>query len=78
MKSLKIILKKLEEKGVQDAEKVILDVFGAVQESCPEIVADGETSGGEKAAAGVLIPVLAGLKPAVEKLADLNHDGKIG
>lgn len=78
MKSLSIIAKKLEEAGVKDAEKVIVDVFKAVQEACPAIVVDAETSPVEKSFAGIAVPVLAGLLPSVEKLADLNHDGKIG
>lgn len=78
MKSVKIILKKLEEAGVKDAEKVIVDAFKALQDAAPEILADPETSAIEKGAAGVLAPVLAGLKPSIEKLADLNKDGQIG
>lgn len=78
MKSLKIIAKKLEEKGIADAEKVIVDVYKAIQESCPQIVVDSETTAMEKSFAGIALPVLASLNSAVEKLADLNKDGKIG
>jgi hypothetical protein len=78
MKSLKIIVKKLEEKGIKDAEKIVMDVFACIEESLPAIAVDPETSSIEKGSVLVLGPVLATLKPAIEKLADFNHDGKIG
>jgi hypothetical protein len=78
MKSVKIVVKKLEEKGVANAEKVVMDVFAAIQESVPAIAVDAETTAVEKGAMMVLGPVLSSLKPAIEKLADFNHDGKIG
>lgn len=78
MKSVKIIVEKLKAKGVADAEKVVMDVFSAIEESVPAIAVDPATSAVEKGAVVVLGPVLMGLKPSVEKLADFNHDGKIG
>lgn len=78
MKSIDIIVAELKEVGVKEAEIVLTKVFEAIQTSLPKIAIDAEATSMEKAAAGVLTPVLMGLKPAVEKLADLNHDGKIG
>lgn len=78
MKSVSIIVKKLEEAGVKDAEKVVVDVFGALGASLPEIALDAETSAVEKGFAAVAGPVLMALKPTIEKLADFNKDGKIG
>jgi hypothetical protein len=78
MKSSEILLKKLKEAGVKDAEKVIVDVYSAFEAALPEVVASAEASSVEKSIAAVAIPVFAALKPAVEKIADLNADGKIG
>lgn len=78
MKSLKIVVKKLKEAGVEQAEKAIVAAFGAVEKAVPEIIVDAETSALEKTAAGILAPVLSSLKPQIEKLADLDKDGQIG
>lgn len=78
MKSAEILLEKLKDAGVKDAEKIIVDLYGAIQAALPEIVAHPESEAAERAVAGVAIPVFAALKPAVENVADLNKDGKIG
>lgn len=78
MKSLSIVVKKLEDKGIKDAEKIVVDVFQGLQEACAATVADPETSAVEKTVAGIAIPVLGGLAPAIEKLADFNRDGHVG
>ena len=78
MKSLKIVAAKLKEAGVNQAEKAIVEVYGAIEKAVPAILVDPETSAIEKTAAGILAPVLASLKPQVEKLADLDKDGQVG
>lgn len=78
MKSLKIVLAKLKEAGVSQAEKAVVEAFGAVEKAVPEILVDAETSALEKGAAGILAPVLASLKPQIEKLADFDKDGQVG
>ena len=78
MKSLKIIVEKLKEKGIDQAEVTVVKLYEALQESLPVIVADSETSPVEKTVAGVVVPVLAGLKESVEKLADFDKDGQVG
>lgn len=77
-KAAEIIVSKLKAKGIQDAEKVCSDVFSAVQEACPEIVAAAETTAFEKSTAGIAVVVLGALKPAIDKLLDFNSDGKLG
>lgn len=77
-KAVEIIITKLKAKGVADAEKVCSDVFGAIQEAAPEIAVAPECSDLEKSTAGVAVLVLGALKPAIDKLIDFNHDGKIG
>ena len=78
MKSLKIVLKNAKDAGLEQAEKAIVGLYGSLEKSCPEILADAETSSLEKTAAGILIPVLSSLKPSIEKLADLDKDGQVG
>lgn len=78
MKSLKIIVQNAKEAGVEQAEKAIVAVYGALEKSVPQILVDPETSAIEKTAAGILAPVLTSLKPQVEKLVDFDHDGQVG
>lgn len=77
-KALGIIGESLKEKGIAQAEVVIVKGYEALVESCSKIVASSETSQVEKTVAMVLAPVLSGFKDAVEKLADLNKDGQVG
>lgn len=78
MKSSEILLKKLKEAGVKDAEKVIVDVYAAFQSTLIEVVASVEATPVEKSIAAVAIPVFSALKPAVDKIADLDKDGHVG
>lgn len=78
MKSAEILLKKLKEAGVKDAEKVIVNVYAAFETTLPEVVGAVDATPVEKSIAAVAIPVFAALKPAVEKIADLDKDGHVG
>lgn len=78
MKTVDILLGKLKAKGIEQAEILIVKVYEAAQETLPEVVASEEATQVERTLAGILIPVVAGFKAAVEKIADLNHDGKVG
>lgn len=78
MKTLDLLVAKLKQKGIEQAEIIIVKAYEAVQETLPEVIASEDASQVEKTVAGVLIPVVAGFKGAVEKLADLNKDGKVG
>lgn len=76
--AFKIIVKKLEEKGIEGGELVAAKVFEALEEAMPAIVVDAETSSIEKTLAGVLAPVIGGLKPAFQKATDFDKDGQVG
>lgn len=78
MKSLKIVLANAKKAGIEQAEKTIVGVYGALEKSVPEILVDPETTAIEKTAAGILAPVLASLKSQVEKLVDFDKDGQVG
>lgn len=75
-----ILLAKLKAKGIADAEKVCMDVFTSVQESCVETVAsvDPAATSVEKSVCAIATPVLAGLQGSVQSALDFNKDGKIG
>lgn len=77
-KAVKIVGEKLKEKGLDGSEIALMKLYEGLQEAMPLIVSDEETSAVEKSLAGVAVTILAGLKPTVEKAADLDKDGQVG
>lgn len=67
---------KLKAKGIANAEEVIYDSYKAIVEAAQETAVEGE--GTEKLIASLMAPVLAGFESEVQKVSDLNKDGKVG
>lgn len=67
---------KLKEKGIENAEEVIVDSFKALTEAAQETAL--EATGTEQMIAAVAAPILMGLLPQIEQIADLNKDGVVG
>lgn len=77
-KAVEIMLGKIKEQGIEGGEIVLMKLFEGLEQSMPLISADAETSSVEKMLAGVLAPVISGLKPAVQKAVDFDKDGLVG
>jgi hypothetical protein len=76
MKLLDLLKEEGEKKGLVIAEVAIVKVYEVLEAVAPRLVVEGE--GAEKIIGSVLATALPVFKSAVEKLADLNKDGKIG
>lgn len=76
MKFLEILKEEGEKKGIVVLEKVIVDAYSVLEATAPRLMIEGE--GAEKVIGSVLATALPVFKSAIEKLADLNKDGKIG
>lgn len=76
MKLLELLKEEGEKKGLVIAEVAIVKVYEVLEAVAPRLVVEGE--GVEKIIGSVLATALPVFKSAVEKLADLNADGKIG
>lgn len=76
MKLVEILKEEGEKKGLVIAEVAIVKAYETLEVVAPRLVAEGE--GFEKTIGVVLATALPVFKSAIEKLADLNKDGKIG
>lgn len=76
MKLVEILKEEGEKKGLLVAEVAIVKVYEVLEAVAPRLVLEGE--GFEKTVGVVLSTALPVFKSAIEKLADLNADGKIG
>lgn len=76
-KTLDILVKHGKDQGIKDIEVVIMSFVKTLEAAAPELAIDAEETWG-KSLGGLSAMVLPAIKPAVEKLADLNHDGHIG
>ncbi len=76
MKIFDILKEEGKNEGIEIAETAIVKVFSVLKSTAARAVVEGE--GSEKVIAGFVSTVLMTLDSAVEKLADLNKDGKIG
>jgi hypothetical protein len=76
MKTAEILLEVAKEQGIESAEKVIMDAFKILEEAAPKLLL-ADDSAGKIIGTGLSI-VLPAIKGVVEKMADLNKDGKIG
>lgn len=76
MKLLEILKEEGEKKGLAIAEVAIVKVYETLEAVAPRLVVEGE--GAEKVVGSVLATALPVFKASILKLADLNHDEKIG
>lgn len=76
MKLVQILKEEGEKKGLVIAEVAIVKVYETLEAVAPRLVAEGE--GVEKTVGIILSTALPVFKSAIEKLADLNKDGKVG
>lgn len=74
----KLLIAKLKEKGIDNAEKVAKDIFVAIKESAAETAVHPEAEKVEMTIALVAAPIIAGLESAVDKAIDFDKDGKVG
>lgn len=77
-KVMSILTTKAKENGIETAEVAIVKAYSILEETCQAAVVDPETSQLEKTVCGGVAMALATFKEAVNKLADLNKDGKVG
>lgn len=75
-KIIEIIKEEGKKQGMEIAEVAIVKVYGVLEAVAPRLAIEGE--GVEKVVGGILATAIPVFKSAIEKLADLNHDGKIG
>ncbi len=76
MKFLQILKEEGEKKLLVVSEVAIIKAYEVLEASAPRLVSEGE--GIEKTVGVILTTALPVFKTAIEKLADLNHDNKIG
>lgn len=76
-KALEIIKEEAEKKGIKLAEKAILDVFSILEAAAPRLALEADESAAKIVGSGLSI-ALPAFKSSVEKMADLDKDGKIG
>lgn len=72
------LVAKAKAAGIENAEEIVVDLYKAVVEAVQETASEADTEATEKLICSIVGPVLGGFKAEVEKLADLNKDGKIG
>lgn len=78
MKSVDIVKTELAKSGIVLAEELVHGIVDClVKKILPELALNADESA-IKAVAGVACLALPALMPAIEKLEDLNHDGKVG
>lgn len=74
----KLLIAKLKEKGIDNAEKVAKDLFLSIKESAAETSVHADADKIEMTVCLVAAPILAGLESAVDKAVDFDKDGKVG
>lgn len=74
----KLVLAKLKEKGIDNAEKIAKDVFLAIKEASLETAVHADANATEKMICMVAGPVIAGLEAQVDAAIDFDKDGKVG
>lgn len=75
--ALEILKEVAKEKGIDLAEKAIMQAFEVLEAAAPRLAAESEEPV-FKTIGGLLSMVVPAVKPSIEKLADLDKDGKIG
>lgn len=76
MKFLEILKEEGKKEGIEIAEVAIVKTYAILKATAPRMVIEGE--GVEKVVGGILSTALPVFEAAIQKLADLNHDGQIG
>lgn len=77
MKALEILKEEAEKKGIESAELVLSQALELMEAVAPRLAAEAEESAAKIVGSG-LVMALPVFKPSLEKLIDLNKDGKIG
>ena len=75
--AIEILKEVAKEKGIDFAEKGIMQAFEVLEVAAPRLAVEAEESVA-KTLGGLLTMVLPAIKPSIEKLADLDKDQKIG
>lgn len=75
--AIEILKEVAKEKGIDLAEKGIMEAFGILEAAAPRLALEAEEPV-FKTIGGLLAMVVPAVKPSIEKLADLDKDGKIG
>lgn len=73
---IQILKEEGQKQGLEIAEVAIVKAYSVLEAVAPRLALEGE--GAEKVVGGILATALPVFKSAIEKLADLNKDGKIG
>lgn len=77
MKFVEIVKEEAEKKGIEAAEKVIAEAIELLEAVAPRLASEAEEPAAKVIGSGLLV-ALPAFKPLLEKLNDLNKDGKIG
>lgn len=77
MKAVDILAEVGKEKGIESLELVIAQAIEAMEALAPRLAAEADEQAAKVIGSGMMI-ALPAFKVVLEKLADLNKDGKIG
>lgn len=77
MKAMEIIKEEAEKKGIEAAEKVLQEALELIEAIAPRLALEAEEQGAKLVGSGLTM-ILPAVKPALEKLIDLNKDQVIG
>ena len=77
MKAMDIIKEEAEKKGIEAAEKVLQEALELIESIAPRLALEAEEQTAKLVGSGLTM-ILPAVKPALEKLIDLNKDQVIG
>lgn len=77
MKAVDILKEEAEKKGIESAELVLAQALELIEAVAPRLAAEADEAPAKVIGSG-LVMGLPVFKPSLEKLIDLNKDGKIG
>lgn len=77
MKASEILAEEAKKQGIEAAELVLKQAFELLEAVAPRLALEADEPAA-KSAGGFFAMILPSVKPAAEKLMDLNKDGKIG
>ena len=77
MKAMEINKEEAEKKGIEAAEKVLQEALELIEAIAPRLALEAEEQDAKLVGSGLTM-ILPAVKPALEKLIDLNKDNTIG
>lgn len=77
MKAVDILKEEAEKKGIEAAEKVLQEALELIEAIAPRLALEAEEQTAKLVGSGLTM-ILPAVKPALEKLIDLNKDQVIG